>query len=321
MSRVLILAEHDGRSLHPTLPRVVSAAQQLGTHINILIAGADITALAEQAAAIAGVSEVYVADAAHLHDGQAEALTPIMLELVREHAPQALIAAATPFGKATLPYAAALLDCAMLSDVVKIISPNSFVRPIHAGAALATMQMHDAVKVLSIRAAAFPAAGTQAAAPVRTCHIAPTPKLSSQRISRTLVDNTRPALAHAKVVVAGGRGLGSTEQFQAQLTPLADQLNAAIGATRVAVDEGFISNDHQVGQTGAVIAPDFYFAIGVSGAAQHIAGMRDARVVVAINKDANAPICRQADYVWEGDLFELLPQLIAALRKDKEIKS
>ncbi|MBS1155680.1 MAG: electron transfer flavoprotein subunit beta [Proteobacteria bacterium] len=312
MKHALILVEHDGVNPHSALRRIVSAARLLADRLTLLVAGSQAQAVAEQAACIAGVSEVWLFDAPHLSQPLAEDLSPLLAHAVRERQASALLAAASPFGKATLPRAAALLDCAMLSDVVEIQAPDVFVRPVHAGAALATLRNPEPVKILSARAAAFPPAADQPAAPI---NIQPAPPAANRSawVSTTHPDSARPALAEAKVVVAGGQGLGSAEQFHALLDPLADRLNAAIGATRAAVDAGFIGNDHQIGQTGAIVAPEFYFAIGLSGAAQHLAGMRDARVVVTINKDAEAPICRQADYVLEGDLFEIVPALLRAL--------
>lgn len=305
--RTLVLAEAINGKLHPAVRRTVSAARQLGDDITLLIAGEPETAL--DAASIAGVTRVLRLELDH---PQAEDLAPLLANLLRDRHITALLAAATPFGKAILPRAAALLDSAMLSDVIEIRSPTVFVRPIHAGELLATMHNPQRLKILTVRPAAFPAASTQTAAPIESV----TPPAATGRpdwLGTTRPDSSRPTLADARIVVAGGRGLGSSEHFHALLEPLADRLNAAIGATRAAVDNGFISNDHQVGQTGAIVAPDFYFAIGLSGATQHLAGMRDARVIIAINKDPAAPICSQADYVLVGDLFEVMPALIIAL--------
>lgn len=313
MKRALIVVEHDGQILHPALRRAVSAARLLADQITLLVAGSKVRGVAEQAAGIAGVSEVLLFDAPYLAHPLAEDLAPLLAQIARERTMDAVLAAVTPFGKAVLPRAAALLDCVMLSDVVEIHAPDVFVRPIHAGAALVTLRNPEQVKILSVRAAAFPPASDQPAAPIEALSVPPAAGLSSWR-STACADSARPRLAEAKVVVAGGQGLGSAEQFHALIEPLADRMNAAIGATRAAVDAGFIGNDHQVGQTGAIVAPDFYFAIGLSGAAQHLAGMRDARVVVAINKDPEAPICRQADYILEGDLFEIVPELLKALK-------
>lgn len=312
MKRALILVEHDGLNPHPAVRRSVSAARLLADRLTLLVAGSQAQAVAEQAACIAGVNAVLLFDAPHLVQPLAEDLAPLLAHAVREHQASALLAAATPFGKAILPRAAALLDCAMLSDVVEIHAPDVFVRPIHAGAALATLRNPEPIKILTVRAAAFPPAADQPAAPIDICPVPPAVNRSTW-CSTSRPDSSRPALTEAKVVVAGGQGLGSAGQFHALLEPLADRLNAAIGATLSAVNAGFIGNDHQVGQTGASVAPDFYFAIGLSGAAQHLAGMRDARVVIAINKDPEAPICRQADYVLEGDLFEIVPALLKAL--------
>ena len=308
--RAVILAEHNGESLHPSVRRIVSAARQLADDITLLVTGS--RALAEQAAAIAGVSRVLFSAEQHLEHPLAENLAPLLAQTARALGADAVLAAATPFGKAMLPRVAALLDCAMLSDIVEICAPDLFVRPIHAGEALATIRSEEPVKVLTLRPAAFPLAINQPAAPVESV-TAPASTTLATWCGISMPEHSRPTLTDARIVVAGGRGLGSTEQFQALIPPLADRLNAAIGATRAAVDSGFISNDHQVGQTGAIVAPAFYFAIGLSGAAQHLAGMRDSDVIIAINNDPTAPICRQADYVLEGDLFTLIPQLLAQL--------
>lgn len=312
MTRALILVEHDGLTPHPALRRTISAAGRLADRLTLLVAGSQALPVAEQVAHMDGVSEVWLFDAPHLAHALAEDIAPLLAQAVRDNQASALLAAATPFGKAILPRAAARLDCAMLSDVVQIHAPDVFVRPTHAGAALATLRNPEPVKILTVRAAAFPLAADQPAAPI-IHQPAPSAANRSSWVSTIRPHSARPALTEAKVVISGGQGLVSAEQFHALLEPLADRLHAAIGATRAAVDAGFIGNDHQVGQTGAIVAPDFYFAIGLSGAAQHLAGMRDARVVVAINKDAEAPICRQADYVLEGDLFEIVPELIKAL--------
>lgn len=309
----LILAEHDGETLHPAVRRAVSAARRLARDIVILTAGGE--AVATQAATIAGVSRVLRADSPHFEHPLAEDLAPLLAKTARELGASAVLAAATPFCKAILPRVAALLDCAMLTDVVAIEAPDLFVRPIHAGEALATIRNPEPVKILTVRPSAFAAAAEQPAAAIEPLPCAPTADQSSW-LGATRPDSEHPSLATARIVVAGGRGLGSAAQFRALLEPLARHLNAAIGATRAAVDSDFISNDHQVGQTGAIIAPEFYFAIGLSGAAQHLAGMRDSRVIIAINKDPAAPICAHADYVLEGDLFETIPQLLEALQGD-----
>ena len=308
----LILAEHEGETLHPAVHRAVSAARQLARDIVILTTGSE--AVAAHAATIAGVSRVLRADSSHFEHPLAEDLAPLLAKTARELGASAVLAAATPFGKAVLPRAAALLDCAMLTDVVAIEAPDLFVRPIHAGEALATIRNPEPIKILSVRPAAFVPAADQSAAVIEPLTCAPTANQSSW-LDATRPDSEHPSLATARIVVAGGRGLGSAEQFRALIEPLARRLNAAIGATRAAVDSDFISNDHQVGQTGAIVAPEFYFAIGLSGAAQHLAGMRDSRVIIAINKDPAAPICTHADYVLDGDLFEMVPQLLEALRE------
>lgn len=305
--RALVLAEASNGKLHPAVRRTVSAARQLSDDITLLIAGTPETAL--DAASIAGVTRVLRLELDH---PQAEDLAPLLAAIMRDRHITALLAAATPFAKAILPRAAALLDSPMLSDVLAIQSPAVFVRPIHAGELLATMHNPQPIKILTIRPAAFPVAGTQTTAPIESI-AAPAAARRPDWLGATQPDLSRPALADARIVIAGGRGLGSAEQFHALLAPLADKLNAAIGATRAAVDAEFIGNDHQVGQTGTIVAPEFYFAIGLSGAAQHLAGMRDARVIVAINQDPAAPICKHADYVLEGDLAQAVPALLNAL--------
>ncbi len=314
MRCALILVEHDDQTPHPALRRVVSAARQLAERVTLLVAGNATRDIAEQLAHIEGVSDVLQVDAPHFTHALAEDLAALLAKTACDYQATALLAAATPFGKAILPRAAALLDCAMLSDVVEIRAPDTFVRAIYVGEVLATFRNPEPVKILTIRPAAFPPAADQPAAPIATLPAPPPANLPAWR-STARPDSARPALSEAKIVVAGGRGLGSNEQFHALLEPLADNLNAAIGATRAAVDAGFISNDHQIGQTGSIVAPEFYFAIGLSGAAQHLAGMRDARVIIAINKDPAAPICKQADYVLEGDLLDVIPELLNALKQ------
>lgn len=309
--RAVILAEHDGIKLHPAIHRAVTAACRLAHDITLVIAGN--ATIANAAARIAGVSRVLVADAPHFEHPRTEDLAPLLAHVARQLDATAILAAATPFGKAILPHTAAILDRAMLSDVIEIIVPDIFVRPIHAGEALLTIRSSEPIKILSVRPTAFAPAAVQPAAPIETFTTSASAGQSDWRGTR-YSDNLRPALTDARIVIAGGRGLGSVNQFRELIEPLADCLNAAIGATRAAVDAGFIGNDHQVGQTGAIIAPEFYFAIGLSGAAQHLAGMRDSRVIVAINTDPAAPICRQADYVLEDDLFKVIPELLEKLK-------
>lgn len=305
--RAVLLAEHNGTELHPALWRAVSAARQLADDISLVLAGP--ATLANKAASIAGVTRVLLTEAENLEHQPAEALALLLAQAVRQQGADVLLAAATPHGKAVLPRAAALLDSPMLSDVVKIVAADTFVRPVHAGEALATIRNSAPCRILSARPAAFPPATEQLPAPVLT-QAAPEVFPSATWQGHEQANDGHPGLTNARVVIAGGRGLCSAAQFSALLEPLATRLNAAIGATRAAVDAGYTSNDHQIGQTGAIVAPEFYFAIGLSGAAQHLAGMRDSRIVIAINNDPAAAICRHADYILEGDLFEHVPQLL-----------
>lgn len=310
--QVLILAEHDGKRLHPAMGHTVSAARQLGTEISMLVTGFDAGHIAAQAASIAGVTQVLLADAGHLAHQPAEDLARLLAQCVRERGFFALIAAATPFGKAILPRAAGLLECAMCSDIVAIHSPDTLTGPIHAGEVLATWRNTADIQILSVRASAFARAGEQVSAPIQPIALPPTTS-RSRWLGINQAQSERPALTDARIIVSGGSALQSTEKFHATLEPLADRLGAAIGATLSAVNAGFIGNNQQVGQTGVTVAPDFYFAIGLSGAAQHMAGMRDSRIIIAINKDPEAPVCRHADYVLEGDLFEKVPELLRLL--------
>ncbi len=308
----LVLAEHDGKCLHPCVARMISAASQLGAEVSVLGAGSETSEVATQAASLAGVSRVWSADGKRLAHQPAEDLAQIIADCVHEHAITAVLAAATPFGKAVLPRAAGLLETAMCSDVVAIVAPDTFIYPVHAGEALVTCRNHADIRILTLRPSAFARAGEQTPAPILA--IPALPAVSPARwLGITRPDSQRPKLGEARVIVSGGSGLQSAGKFRALLEPLADRLGAAIGATLSAVDSGFIDNDHQIGQTGATVAPEFYFAVGMSGAAQHLAGMRDSRVIVALNKDPEAPICRHANYVLEGDLFEKVPELLDLL--------
>lgn len=314
IGHALILAEHDEKTLHPSASHMVTAAQKLAGRISIILAGQHLTAVARQAASIAGVTQVLVAQAEHLQHQAAEYLAPILSTALQEQAASVLIAAATPFGKAILPRTAGLLESVMCTDVVAIHSPDIFVSPIYAGEILARMQNTSPTKILTVRTSAFSHADQQKVlAPVTTQSLPPLSRAATW-LGITSADSTHPALNTAKIIVTGGGGLQSAEHFQCLLPPLANQMHAALGATLAAVDAGFISNDHQIGQTGATVAPDFYFAIGLSGATQHLAGMRDSRTIIAINKDPDAPICQHADYVLEGDLFETVPELLRAMQ-------
>ena len=309
---ILVIAELDSHGIKAATRSAVTAAAQLGEEVHLLLAGSDVAGIATQASKINGVSKILLADAAEYAHGVAENLTPLLVQLAPSYS--AIIAAATSFGKNLLPRAAALLDVAMVSEVIQIIDGATFVRPMYAGNLNATVKAPAGLRVLTIRPTVFEAAATTGGSAAIE-NIAPTGDVGKAVwVSRDLVQLDRPELATAKVVISGGRSLGSTEAFQATLTPLADALGAAIGATRAAVDAGMAPNDSQVGQTGTVIAPDLYIAFGVSGAAQHVGGIKDAKVIVAVNHDADAPIFQVADYGLVADLFAVIPELQAALK-------
>ena len=306
----LVIAEHDNQSLKPATLNAVTAAAQIGGEIHLLVAGSACAAVAQSAAQIAGVGKVLLADAPHYGDQSPENLAALVVAQAGGYSH--LLAAASVAGKNLMPRIAALLDVAQISEIVAVHSPDTFVRPIYAGSVLETLRSADAVKVITVRATAFAPAAAGGAANIEA--IAAAADLSLSRlVARDLPRLTRPELAAAKVVVAGGRGLGSSENFKQLLEPLADRLGAALGASRAAVDAGYAPNDFQVGQTGKVVAPRLYIAVGISGAIQHVAGMQDSGVIVAINKDPECAIFQVADYGLVGDLFELVPQLTAAL--------
>jgi electron transfer flavoprotein alpha subunit len=307
---VLVIAERDNRSIKAVTLNTVSAAAKLGGELHVLVAGSDCGAAAEAACRIKGVAKVLLADAPHLGDDLAENLAPLIVEVGKAYTH--LLAPASTFGKNLMPRVAALLDVAQISDMVAVESPDTFVRPIYAGNALAKVKSADSIKVITVRATAFPAAEQNGAAPIE--RIAATPDVGlSKLLGRELTKSARPELGGAKVVVSGGRGLGSGDNFRKLLEPLADKLGAALGASRAAVDAGFVPSDWQVGQTGKIVAPELYIAIGISGAIQHLAGMKDSKVIVAINKDAEAPIFQVADYGLVGDLSQIVPELTAAI--------
>jgi electron transfer flavoprotein alpha subunit len=306
----LVIAEHDNVSLKPSTLNTVTAAAQCGAEVHVLVAGSNARVVAEAAAKIAGVSKVLLADAPQFADGSAENISEQILAVAPDYSH--ILAPATAYGKNILPRVAARLDVAQTSEITKVVSSDTFERPIYAGNAIATVQSTDPVKVITVRATGFDAAPAEGgSAHVQTVTAVPDTGKSSV-VSRELVKSARPDLGAAKVVVSGGRGMGSSEAFKI-LEPLADKLGAAMGASRAAVDAGFVPNDWQVGQTGKVVAPRLYIAVGISGAIQHLAGMKDSGVIVAINKDPEAPIFSVADYGLVGDLFELVPQLIAEL--------
>ena len=307
---VLIIAEHNNQHLNPATLHAVTAATKFG-NVDLLVAGSNAAAVVEEAKQVAGVVKVLVADAPYYAEGLAEELAPLVVKLAADY--RYVAATATAFGKNLLPRVAALLDVPQVSDLTEVVDNSTFVRPIYAGNAFETVQSNSEKLVLTFRATAFDAAGQGGNAEVVNVEATPAQNLS-RFVNRQLSQSDRPELTQAKVIVSGGRALGSAEKFNEVLTPLADALGAAIGASRAAVDAEYAPNDAQVGQTGKVVAPQLYFAIGISGAIQHVAGMQDSKVIVAINKDADAPIFNVADYGLVGDLFEVVPQLTEALK-------
>ena len=314
---ILVIAEHDNAGIRAATAHAVTAAARIGAHlgaeIHVLVAGSACDGAAQGAAGIAGVAKVLVVDAPHYAQQIAENEAALVVQLVGGGAGYThILAPATTHGRNMLPRVAALLDVAQISDIIAVEAPDTFVRPIYAGNALATVKSIDALKVITVRTTAFDAAGQGGGATVEAVAAGPDLGLTTL-VGRELTESARPELAAAKVVVSGGRGLASSENYHRLLEPLADRLGAALGASRAAVDAGFVPNDCQVGQTGKIVAPQLYIAIGISGAIQHLAGMRDSQVIVAINRDAEAPIFQVADYGLVGDLFKLVPELIEAL--------
>jgi electron transfer flavoprotein alpha subunit len=307
---VLVLAEHSNAALNEATAKAVSAAAAIGGDIHVLVAGHDAKAAAEAAAMLAGVTKVLLADNADLAKGLAEPVADLIVSLAPGY--DAIVAPATANGKNILPRAAALLDVQVISGVTKVIAADTFERPIYAGNAIQTVKSKDAKKLLSIMTASFQAAGAGGSATIESI-VAPAASGASKFVSEEVSKSDRPELASAKIIVSGGRALGSSEKFHAVIEPLADKLGAAVGASRAAVDAGYAPNDLQVGQTGKVVAPQLYIACGISGAIQHLAGMKDSKVIVAINKDAEAPIFQVADYGLVADLFEAVPALEKAL--------
>ena len=309
---ILVLAEHDNSSLRSSTLHTITAARVLGNDVHVLVAGGGADAAAKAAAAVAGVSKVIHVDAPHLASPTAEDLTAQVLALVQSGGYTHVLAPATGFGKNAMPRVAAKLDVAQVSEITAIESADTFVRPIYAGSVFATVQSKDPVKVITVRGTAFESAQPSGnSAPIESSTAAPgTGK--SQVVGQELTVSERPELTSARVVVSGGRALQNAENFKL-LEALADKLGAAVGASRAAVDAGYVPNDYQVGQTGKIVAPDLYIAIGISGAIQHLAGMKDSKVIVAINKDPEAPIFQIADYGLVGDLFEIVPALTAEL--------
>jgi electron transfer flavoprotein alpha subunit len=321
---ILVIAEHDARNEIPlgdnatvkgaTLNTVAAAhevAKLVGGDIHVLIAGHNAQAAADAAAKIAGVSKVLLADAPQLAAGLAENVEATVLEIAKDYSH--IVAPATAYGKNIAPRVAAKLDVAQISEITAVVSPDTFERPIYAGNAIATVQSSDPIKVLTVRATGFDAVAAVGGSAAIEKIEAAAERGISQFVNREVTKLDRPELTSAQVVVSGGRGLGSGENYQSVLVPLADKLGAALGASRAAVDAGYVPNDYQVGQTGKIVAPQLYVAVGISGAIQHLAGMKDSKVIVAINKDPEAPIFSVADYGLVGDLFAAVPELIEAL--------
>ncbi|KZB60496.1 electron transfer flavoprotein subunit beta [Thalassospira lucentensis] len=305
---ILLFAEHDNQSLSDQTAKALSAASLIGGDIDILVAGKNASSVADAAAKLSGIRKVLLAEGDALENRLAEPTAALIVNLSGDY--DTILAPATTTGKNVLPRVAALLDVMQVSDVVEVVSPDTFKRPIYAGNAIETVQTTDATKILTIRTTSFAAAsGDNAPAPIQTLDAGSDATGLSTFLENILSKNDRPELGSAKIIVSGGRALGSAERFQEVMTPVADKLGAAIGASRAAVDAGYASNDLQVGQTGKVVAPDLYIACGISGAIQHLAGMKDSKIIVAINTDEDAPIFQVADYGIVGDLFDILPEL------------
>jgi electron transfer flavoprotein alpha subunit len=310
---ILVVAEHDGKTVKKATLNAVAAAQKLGGEIHVLVAGQGAGEAAKAASQIAGVKKVLHADSPSLGEFLAENVSSLIVGIAKNYSH--LLAPATSNGKNIMPRVAALLDVQQISDIVTVESADTFVRPIYAGNALATVKSKDAIKVITVRTTAFDAVSPSG----NSCSIesvaAPADSGLSSFVSKEVSKSERPELTSAKIIVSGGRGMANGENFTKVLEPLADTLGAAMGASRAAVDAGFVPNDWQVGQTGKIVAPDLYVAVGISGAIQHLAGMKDSRVIVAINKDEEAPIFQVADYGLVGDLFQLVPALVEELKK------
>ena len=307
---ILVIAEHDNKQLKTGVANTIAAAAKIGADISVLVAGGGCAEAAVAAAKIAGVTKVLVADAPHYADPLAENLAALVLSIAKNYTH--ILAPATGFGKNFMPRVAALLDVAQVSDISSVVSPDTFVRPTYAGNVLTTVQSKDPIKVITVRITGFDAAGAAAsAAPIENVAAVADTGLSQFK-GHELTKSSRPELTAARIIVSGGRGMGNGENFKL-LEALADKLGAAVGASRAAVDSGFVPNDYQVGQTGKIVAPELYVAVGISGAIQHLAGMKDSKVIVAINKDAEAPIFQVANYWLVEDLFKAVPELTAAL--------
>ncbi len=309
---ILLLAEHTNSALQGATAKAVAAAQQIGGDIHVLVAGHNAKPAAEAAAKLAGVSKVLHADAPHLEHGLAEEVAALVAPLMGSY--DAFVAPATTSGKNVAPRIAAALDVMQISDITKVVSADTFERPIYAGNAIQTVQSPEAKKVVTVRISAFPSVAEDGSAAVESI-AAPAALGLSTFEKAELTKSDRPELSSARIIISGGRGLQSGENFKKYLEPVADAIGAAVGASRAAVDAGYVPNDMQVGQTGKVVAPDLYVAVGISGAIQHLAGMKDSKIIVAINKDGEAPIFQVADYGLVADLFQALPELEAELKK------
>ncbi|MDR3373058.1 MAG: FAD-binding protein [Ancalomicrobiaceae bacterium] len=308
----LLIAEHDNVSLKDATHKALTAALQLGGDVHVLVAGASAAAAAGEAAKLSGVAKVILVESAALAHGLAEPLADLVVALAPGY--DAIVAPSTTSGKNVAPRVAALLDVMQVSDIIKVVGPDTFERPIYAGNAIQTVRATDAKKVLTVRTAAFAATAAGGSAPIETVAAPADPGLSTY-VGEQLSKSDRPELTSAKIIISGGRAMQSRENFSKYIEPVADKLGAAVGASRAAVDAGYAPNDWQVGQTGKVVAPDLYIACGISGAIQHLAGMKDSKVIVAINKDEEAPIFQVADYGLVADLYVVLPELAAELAK------
>jgi electron transfer flavoprotein alpha subunit len=308
----LLVAEHDNRALKDATAKALTAASALAAPVHVLVAGQDCRGVAQAAAALEGVEKVLLAEAPAYQHFLAEPLAALVVTLAPSYG--AIVAPATTTGKNFMPRVAALLDVMQISDIVKVIAPDTFERLIYAGNALQTVRSRDKIKIITVRTSTFPAAGTAGSAPIETIAPAPDPAISSF-VGEELSKTDRPELTSARIIISGGRAMQSRENFTKYIEPVADLLGAAVGASRAAVDAGYAPNDWQVGQTGKVVAPELYVAVGISGAIQHLAGMKDSKVIVAINKDEEAPIFQVADYGLVADLYQALPELAQELAK------
>ncbi|KEG17086.1 electron transfer flavoprotein subunit alpha/FixB family protein [Bartonella bacilliformis] len=307
---ILLLAEHNNHSLSEATAKALTAAQSIGDDIDILVCGTKVQTIAEKSSQLAGIRQILVAEADYLAHQLAEPIAATIVELADDY--EVIMAASTSTGKSVMPRVAALLDVMQISDIIDVVAPDTFKRPIYAGNAIETVRTNDHKKVITVRTASFPPATQGNRAPIKVITPAPNPNLSSF-VKEETDKSDRPDLASARIIVSGGRGLGSQEKFMKLLLPLANKLGAALGASRAAVDADYAPNDWQIGQTGKIVAPELYIAVGISGAIQHLAGIMDAQIIVAINQDEEAPIMSIADYVLVGDLHHIVPELEKAL--------